>query len=112
MEDYKRHSSLSKIVRLVTGASLLIAIANWPYAFYQFNRVMVFLAALYLVWYLFESNRVGWAVAIGLGGLTFNPIAPLTLDQSTWQILNLLFGLIFLISILFTEKDNNAPVKK
>lgn len=108
MEDNKKHSIISIIVRAGAGSSLLIAIADWPYTFYQFNRVLVFAAALYLVWYLFEEDKIWWAIAIGLGGLIFNPIAPLTLEQSTWRILDLLFGLIFLSSVFFTEKESDS----
>lgn len=107
MNQLIQHRTPSIVVRIVAGISLLIAMADWPYGFYQFNRVLVFASAIYLVWYLFSTNRIGWAIAIGLGGLIFNPIAPLTLDQSTWRIFDLIFGIIFIVSILFTEKLRN-----
>ena len=85
MHNIESSGKVAVAASIVAGLFLILAIGEWPYAFYQFNRVLVFVAALYLVWYLFdERDKIGWAMAIGIGGLTFNPIAPLTLDQSTW----------------------------
>lgn len=75
---------------IVVAILSALAIFEWPYGYYQFLRLAVFAVAIY---YLYAASKyqvkipAKWLL-IGFG-LLFNPIAPITLERSTWAFFNL-----------------------
>ena len=88
-----------KIVKIVSGALLLVALLSLPYSYYQFLRWAVMIASIYLAYTSFTSNdkKLGWIFVVV--ALIFNPIKPFFFDKSTWQILDLITSGVFFISL-------------
>lgn len=98
------HHTTSKIVRVVVGLMLIAALGSWEYSFYQLLRVAVCSASIYLVWYFFQTKTQWLAWLFIVSALLFNPIAPVYLDKSVWQLLDITFAILFLGSLAIGKK--------
>lgn len=99
------YKSISTIARLSSGIMLLLALGSWPYSYYQLLRIVVCAASFFLVWYFItiKIEWLGWLFVIP--GLLFNPLFPVYLDRSIWQMLDVIFSMLFLGSIAVNQKD-------
>ena len=98
------NDTISRVVRIVPGIMLITAVGSWEYSYYQLLRITVCSAAIYLVWY-FANLKIQWLIwAFLAAAILFNPIAPIYLDRSTWQLIDILFGLLFIGSLGVTTK--------
>ncbi len=102
MESTKQ---LSLIVRVSACLMLLFAIGDLPYSYYQVLRIAVCGASIFLIWYFVQAKIawLGWLFIIP--AILFNPILPLYLDKSTWQLFDLLFAVLFLASLSTYGKE-------
>jgi len=66
------------------------ALGRWPYGFYVLLRLFVTVAAVYLAYTAAQRRRVFWAWLMGAIALAYNPILPLRMQRSDWQIVNIL----------------------
>ena len=96
---------LSLIVRAVSGLMLLFALEDQPYSYYQTLRIVVCGASIFLAWYFIQAKIewLGWIFIIP--AILFNPIFPIYMDRSTWQLLDLVFGLMFIVSLCAYSKE-------
>ena len=76
---------------------LFIAILDLPYGYYKILRVIVSLAALVMLAYEYKSRNFVFFIYLFLILIFFNPLIPIYLDKSSWQVLDPLAGLYFLI---------------
>lgn len=67
---------------------LVGALFAFPYGYYQLLRLVVCAVAAYGAWLAAQSESTGWAVALGLLALLFNPVVPVYLDRSTWAVVD------------------------
>lgn len=100
---------LSLIVRVVAGLMLLFAIGDHAYSYYQLLRLVICGASIFLIWYFLQAKIewLGWLFIVP--AIVFNPIFPIYMDKSTWQLLDLIFGVGFLASLITYAKEN--PIK-
>ena len=96
----------SVIARLVTSILLFIALTNQRIGYYKFLRWVVLATAIYTAYVAFkkrESINLGvWIFS--LIAILFNPIVPFYLGKTTWQIADLIVGIIFLVSIFLIKE--------
>ena len=92
------------MVRLVSvGAAvvLMLALARWPYGYYQFLRVFVFFAGIFVGVVLRQSSdgtkqNLSWALFAT--ALIFNPLLPVHLPREIWSVLNIAGAGVFAYS--------------
>lgn len=91
---------LSLVVRGIAGLMLLIALGDQPYSYYQLLRIIICGASIFLVWYFIQVKIewLGWLFIVP--AILFNPILPIYMDKTTWQLWDLVFGVVFLASLL------------
>jgi len=70
-----------------------------PYVFFQVLRLAVCGAACFGAFTL--RHRQGWLWTFVILAVLFNPLAPIRLDRSIWQIIDLIAGITFLVSTVF-----------
>jgi len=78
---------------------LLLALATWPYGYYQLLRIVVCGVGIYAGWYLLEIKQLGWAWFFFIAAALFNPLVIVTLQKQTWQLVDLVVGVAFLVSL-------------
>ena len=90
---------VSKIPATISIVFLALSIANWPYGYYTLLRFVVCPSAAYLAVQAIEVEKMKWAWTMGIITVLFNPILPVHLDKSTWQLFDLIAAAIFATSI-------------
>lgn len=90
---------------LVPAGMLLIAFLDWPYGYYQFLRLVVFLTGGFLTWQIvvWKQSRM-WAVLFGIMAFVMNPLFPIHLTREIWSILNLVFAAVFLAHLYVNRR--------
>ena len=95
---------VSLMLRLISLVFLLLAIGNHPSSYYTFLRWIVAGSSLYSGWVLSKLKLSNWAWVLFIVGILFNPIIPVYLNRSTWQVIDIIVAIIFLISLSIKNK--------
>ncbi|RWK76257.1 DUF6804 family protein [Mesorhizobium sp.] len=89
-----------RLVCICVAVASLLAVAPWPYGYYQLLRVVVFFAGIYCGVMVRRSGSENQNLAWALFGaaLIFNPFLPIHLPRELWAVLNVgsaaLFGFV------------------
>ena len=75
----------------------LTPIGGLPYAYFQIMRLVVCGAACFGAFTL--KQRQAWMWTMIIVAVLFNPVLPVRLDRGTWQAIDLLTGIFFLVSV-------------
>lgn len=68
----------------------LLALARWPYAYYQFLRWLVCAAALVAVFSLPGRWRIAGVLILVPLAIIFNPLVPFRMERESWAVFNIL----------------------
>ena len=82
-------------VYFAVAALLLLALADMPYGYYTFLRLVVTVFAGCLAYNAFKANDKNYAWLFGAVALLFNPIIKVPLDRDIWAIIDLGLGIYF-----------------
>ncbi len=95
-----RSVHVSKAPAIISIILLLLAIVDGlPYGYFVFLRLIVCASAAYLAVQAHEIEKVAWSWIMGAVAVLFNPVLPLHMDRSVWQLLDLIAAMIFATSI-------------
>lgn len=95
-------------VLLCIAGLLLATVGGWPHAFYVFLSLGVCVVSLYWVTRALKAGHEFWAWALGANAVLFNPVVPVRLERSDWEIVNLLdavFLATWIIVSIYSEKN-------
>lgn len=83
----------------LAAAVLVLALAPWPYGYYQLLRFGVTAVAAYGAYLAYDTGQQGWMW--GLGGLAvlFNPIVPIAFEREVWAFLDVAAAVAFVASV-------------
>lgn len=98
--------------KILVAILLFVALGNHPYSYYQILRWSVMIIGIYSAYAAHESKKDGWAWIFGVIAVLFNPIIPFYFSKETWQFLDLVTGIIFLINILFSKRKTKTLESK
>jgi hypothetical protein len=83
---------------------LLIAVGQWPYAYYQVMRLLVCAAAVFVAYKGWMFRR-DWAVWVfGSVAVLFNPICPFHMNRAAWMVIDLLAAATFILAIIVLHR--------
>ena len=101
------------IPTIITAVMLLLALAPWPYGYYQLLRFVVCGAAAYVAFMAYNWQKI-WAVWLfGFIAVLFNPLIPVHLSREAWQPIDIICVILFISSMLILKnpaekKENNV----
>jgi MFS superfamily sulfate permease-like transporter len=99
-------SSTYKWIFIVTGALLLLAIADMPWGYYQAIRWIVVLAGILLVLRALEVKQSGWTILGGLSTVFFFPPFGVSFEKEIWALFDLAFGVAFILAGTLMRKNS------
>lgn len=79
-----------------------VPVDSLPYAYFQIMRLVVCGAACFGGFTL--KQRQGWLWTMVIIAVLFNPILPVRLERGIWQTIDLVTGIVFLVSIFQSKK--------
>lgn len=87
------------LIAIFLAAACIIALAPWPYAYYQLLRWGMMIGCGYLAIQSYQTSDPKYLVWV-LGGLAviYNPIASLALGRELWSFVNVASAL-FLVYV-------------
>lgn len=110
----KRENETPKffILPLIISAILFISIAELPYGFYTFMRIVVpLLSVIYLFFTYMEKEEFSFILIPNIIiAIMWNPIFPIYLDKETWVAIDTIAGISEIIVAYFSYrswKSNN-----
>ncbi len=77
-----------RVWRIAAAAACLVALGDWPYAYYQLLRWLVAGVAGASAWAAFEQGRTSWAWTLVAVAVLFNPLVPVHFDRDAWRVLD------------------------
>jgi len=93
---------------LLAAILLFWALADNPYGYYQLLRWVVTIIAIHNAYKAYNLERIGWTWVFGIIALLFNPILPFYLERDTWQIIDVIAGIVFMISVLSKKRSQTT----
>lgn len=96
-----------------TLAALLLfwALADHAYGYYTFLRWITCGVAAYFAYIAYEGRKNTWAWILGIMALIFNPIIPFHLDRGTWALIDIIVGVLMLVSLFFVKHHDKEKKK-
>ncbi|MFC1636084.1 DUF6804 family protein [Planctomycetota bacterium] len=80
---------------IIAAVMLLVALGDWPYAYYQLLRFVVCGASVYVVFVASTWTKL-WAMGMfGIVAVLFNPLIPIHLSQEIRQMTDFICALLF-----------------
>lgn len=89
--------------RIVVAVLLFWALDEHSYNYYTILRWVTFGVATYFAYIAYENGRNTWAWILGITALIFNPIIPFYLDRGTWALIDIIVGVLMLVSLFFVK---------
>ena len=108
MQNIKDFYTGSVIARIITSVLLIIALSNQQIGYYKFLRWIVCITAVYAAFISYiKKEKLNFGIWLfGLIALLFNPIVPFYLGKSSWQVVDIIVGIIFIGSTFFIKEEN------
>jgi uncharacterized membrane protein len=102
---------LGKLPALISALLLLAAVfGHWPYGFYTLMRLVVCGCSAYLAVKANSARSVAWTWILGGMAVLFNPVLPIRMHRSDWQILDALAAITFLVFVsVFKRHSYSEP---
>ena len=95
------------IPAVIVSIMLFLALAPFPYGYYQLLRFVVFGAALYVAFAAFNLQKI-WAVWVfGFIAILFNPLIQVHLPREILQPIDVICAILFVIIAIVLH----GPVK-
>ena len=93
---------------LIAASMALVAIADLPYGYYTFMRLVVCATAIFVLVVAARSGQM-WAIWLyGMFALLFNPVVPVHLTKGLWQPIDFVVGAM-LVTAAFVVRGKPLP---
>lgn len=94
----------SIVLKLLAAIALFFALARHSYDYYTLLRWFVCAVSVFSTLQALQRKSTGWVVAFVVVALMFNPFAPVHLKRETWAFVDVVVGVLFLVSIGFVDR--------
>ena len=91
---------------------LLLALADWPYGYYQLLRVVVCAVAVWGATLAHRMEKPGWTWLLGVLAVIFNPVFPVHLEREIWSIIDLGAAVVLVASLRLLAPVRKVPAAK
>jgi len=101
------------IPAVIAATMLLLALAPWPYGYYQLLRFVVCGVSVYIAFMAYNWQKLWATWVFGFIAILFNPLIPIHLSREIWQPIDVVCGILFLvIAIILNEPVTTSRCHK
>ena len=97
------------IAKLVAAGVLLGALGRHPYGYYTLLRWVVCGVSAFAAFRATEFKKTGWAWALAIVALIFNPLVPVHLSRETWAFVDVTTAVLILVSVVAIDRHAPPP---
>lgn len=94
----------------VASIMLFLALAPWPYGYYQLLRFVVCGAASYIAFVAYNRQKMWAAWLFGFIAVLFNPLIPIHLSRELWQPIDVICAILFIFVIAMLKKMSPTKI--
>jgi hypothetical protein len=99
----KKNIFISEVIAIVV---LVGAFADNPYGYYQVLRWIVSGVCGYIAFESYKEKKESWMWIMGVAAILYNPIAPIYLDRSMWEVIDVLIIIILAVHMVTGRKKS------
>ena len=81
------------ILALSIAFLLILALGDWPYAYYKFLRIVTCLFCATVAYRAYQTYHRGWLLFAVFGVILFNPVVPFINEKGDWSLFDLAFAI-------------------
>jgi hypothetical protein len=96
-----------KSAKVVLAVLFVLCLADMPYGYYQLVRFLGMLGFAFLAFDEHENNNQGMFIFWLLSALLINPFIKVALGRTLWNIVDVIWAILLIISALKTTDSNN-----
>jgi len=100
------------IPTIIAAIMLLLALAPWPYGYYQVLRLVVCGVAVYVAFMAYTCQKMWTVWLFGFIAVLFNPLLPIYLSRHIWQPIDVLCGILFMVIAVILKEPIRSEGKK
>lgn len=92
---------------IVSGILLLLGIPyGWPYSYYIFLRWVICVVSIITAVGFGKSKITSWAIVFAAIAFLFNPIIPISLNKSSWVLIDFVSAVLFFLAAYSIRPKN------
>lgn len=96
---------------VIAAIMLFLALARWPYGYYQLLRFVVCGVSAYVAFMAYNWHKI-WATCLfGFIAVLFNPLIVIHLSRELWQPVDIVCGIIFIVVVFTLDKSAEEQQK-
>ncbi|MEK7644907.1 MAG: DUF6804 family protein [Patescibacteria group bacterium] len=85
--------------KIIAFGTLLGALGDHPYSYYQLTRWLTTICSAYLAFSYFENHKTVFMWLFIALAILFNPIFPFYFSKDMWQIFDVTGAVLFFVSL-------------
>ena len=101
--------NIKAIIKLITSILLLGCILKMPYGYFQFIRLLGMTVFIWLAYIDSSKTNKYFLIIWVVSALLINPFIKVALGRSNWNIIDIVWAIILIISIWFDYKGLRDP---
>ena len=95
-----------KIIKIVLAIMSLVCLLDMPYGYYQLYRFTAMGVFFYLAYA--EQEKKEWNIVWLVSGLLVQPFFKVALGRDIWNIVDVIWAVLLIVSVLKVSKKNNT----
>ena len=102
--------SIEVLCTVVPVTLLLLALLEWPYAYYQVLRLVVSVCGVILAYYHYDRVNKLDAIILLLGCMVvvYNPIKGPSFKRATWEIVNVATAVLLVVRLVVEKRRTDS----
>ena len=90
----------------------LAAGSHWPYFSYVLLRLIICASAAFAASRRHSEGRLFWVWVFGAIAVLFNPVLPMRMARSDWQVVNILVAVFFICWAIFAALRQRVMIRR
>ena len=99
------------IPAIIAAIMLFLALAPWPYGYYQLLRFVVCCVGAYIAYLAYIRQKIWATWLFGFIAVLFNPLLPIYLSRELWQPIDIICGILFIAITITLNKPATSEGK-
>ncbi|MBN1973015.1 MAG: PQQ-binding-like beta-propeller repeat protein [Sedimentisphaerales bacterium] len=111
MDTRTKHKWLILLPLIITAIMLFAALASLPYQYYIALRIIVSIVSVYAIILTYYRRKWLMMPLFIAAIFLFNPLSPLSLSRNVWAIIDIICGMLFILSVFVLKEPVQLKIK-
>jgi hypothetical protein len=91
---------------IIAAIMLFLALAPWPYGYYQLLRFVVCGISVYAAFLAYNWHKIWATWLFGFIAVLFNPLIPIHLSLEVWQPIDVICAVLLIFGVVVLKKPS------